>query len=162
MKLPVSESTDKGIFLVAPNQCAGRTTAIEGCAAMLEEVLSDLARAFAAGLLTGGAFVAMRGSALRAVHQYLRRPRRRDQRNSIYAERRLAAIVSVDVVGYSRLMNADEEGTHARLQSCRRTIIVRKFMNIAVASSKTPAMGLSLNSAVPSMPCVALWTCSKP
>ena len=30
-------------------------------------------------------------------------------------ERRLAAILSADVVGYSRLMGADEEGTLARL-----------------------------------------------
>ncbi len=32
-------------------------------------------------------------------------------------QRRLAAIVSADVVGYSRLMGADEAGTHARLKS---------------------------------------------
>src|SRR5215472_1579312 len=32
-------------------------------------------------------------------------------------ERRLAAIVEADVVGYSRLMRADEEGTHERLQA---------------------------------------------
>jgi adenylate cyclase len=30
--------------------------------------------------------------------------------------RRLAAILAADVVGYSRLMGADEEGTHERLQ----------------------------------------------
>jgi adenylate cyclase len=29
--------------------------------------------------------------------------------------RRLAAILAADVVGYSRLMAADEAGTHARL-----------------------------------------------
>jgi len=32
-------------------------------------------------------------------------------------QRRLAAIVSADVVGYSRLMGADEAGTHARLKA---------------------------------------------
>jgi adenylate cyclase len=32
-------------------------------------------------------------------------------------ERRLAAILAVDVAGYSRLMGADEEGTHARLKA---------------------------------------------
>jgi len=32
-------------------------------------------------------------------------------------QRRLAAIVSADVVGYSRLMGVDEAGTHARLQA---------------------------------------------
>jgi adenylate cyclase len=31
------------------------------------------------------------------------------------ANRRLAAILAADVVGYSRLMGADEEGTHERL-----------------------------------------------
>jgi len=33
------------------------------------------------------------------------------------AERRLAAILAVDVAGYSRLMGADEEGTHERLKA---------------------------------------------
>ena len=31
------------------------------------------------------------------------------------ATRRLAAILAADVVGYSRLMGADEEGIHERL-----------------------------------------------
>ena len=30
--------------------------------------------------------------------------------------RRLAAILAADVAGYSRLMGADEEGTHERLK----------------------------------------------
>jgi adenylate cyclase len=33
------------------------------------------------------------------------------------ATRRLTAIVAADVVGYSRLMGADEEGTHERLKA---------------------------------------------
>lgn len=37
-------------------------------------------------------------------------------------ERRLAAIVSADVVGYSRLMGTDEEGTLAALKAHRRAI----------------------------------------
>ena len=37
--------------------------------------------------------------------------------------RHLAAILAVDMVGYSRLMGADEEGTLARLQALRREII---------------------------------------
>jgi adenylate cyclase len=37
-------------------------------------------------------------------------------------ERRLAAVLAADVVGYSRLMAADEEGTLARLNSCRREL----------------------------------------
>ena len=32
------------------------------------------------------------------------------------ATRRLVAILAADVAGYSRLMGADEEGTHERLQ----------------------------------------------
>ncbi len=34
-------------------------------------------------------------------------------------ERRLAAILSVDVVGFSKLMEADEAGTLARLKALR-------------------------------------------
>jgi adenylate cyclase len=41
-------------------------------------------------------------------------------------ERRLAAILAADVVGYSRLMSADEEGTHLRLLACRREVIAPK------------------------------------
>ena len=37
-------------------------------------------------------------------------------------ERRLAAVLAADVVGYSQLMAADEEGTLARLNSCRREL----------------------------------------
>jgi formylglycine-generating enzyme required for sulfatase activity/class 3 adenylate cyclase len=37
--------------------------------------------------------------------------------------RRLAAIMSADIAGFSRLMEHDEEGTHARLKRCRRDII---------------------------------------
>ena len=38
-------------------------------------------------------------------------------------QRRLAAIVSADVVGYSRLMQADEAGTHARLKARYQEIV---------------------------------------
>jgi adenylate cyclase len=37
--------------------------------------------------------------------------------------RRLAAILAADVVGYSRLMGADEEGTLARLTEIRQSVI---------------------------------------
>ena len=33
------------------------------------------------------------------------------------ATRRLTAILAADVAGYSRLMGADEEGTHERLKA---------------------------------------------
>jgi adenylate cyclase len=38
-------------------------------------------------------------------------------------ERRLAAILAADVAGYSRLMGADEEGTHERLKAHFRQLI---------------------------------------
>ena len=41
--------------------------------------------------------------------------------------RRLAAILAADVVGYSRLMGADEEGTLAALKGCRRETIDPKI-----------------------------------
>jgi class 3 adenylate cyclase/TolB-like protein len=37
-------------------------------------------------------------------------------------ERKLAAILAADIVGYSRLMGADEEGTHAALKTIRREL----------------------------------------
>jgi adenylate cyclase len=42
-------------------------------------------------------------------------------------ERRLAAILAADVVGYSRLMGMDEEGTLARLKAHRRELIDPKI-----------------------------------
>ena len=39
--------------------------------------------------------------------------------NEARVERRLAAILAVDVAGYSRLMGADEEGTHAAMLAVR-------------------------------------------
>jgi adenylate cyclase len=41
--------------------------------------------------------------------------------------RRLAAILAADVAGYSRLMGADEEGTHERLQGHLREVIEPKI-----------------------------------
>jgi adenylate cyclase len=41
--------------------------------------------------------------------------------------RRLAAILAADVAGYSRLMGADEEGTHERLQAHLRELIEPKI-----------------------------------
>ena len=41
--------------------------------------------------------------------------------------RRLAAILAADVVGYSRLMAADEKGTHARLKALRQDFIEPKI-----------------------------------
>jgi adenylate cyclase len=41
--------------------------------------------------------------------------------------RRLAAIFAVDVAGYSRLMGADEEGTHERLKAHLRELVDPKI-----------------------------------
>src|ERR1700752_4253735 len=38
-------------------------------------------------------------------------------------DRRLAAVLAADVVGYSRLMGADEEGTLARLKAIRKELV---------------------------------------
>jgi hypothetical protein len=42
-------------------------------------------------------------------------------------ERRLTAILAADVAGYSRLMGADEEGTHAQLQDHLRSLVDPKI-----------------------------------
>ena len=42
-------------------------------------------------------------------------------------ERRLAAILATDVVGYARLMRADEEGTIAALKTLRADLIDPKL-----------------------------------
>jgi adenylate cyclase len=42
-------------------------------------------------------------------------------------ERRLAAILAADVAGYSRLMGADEEGTHHRLRAHLRDMVEPKI-----------------------------------
>ena len=41
----------------------------------------------------------------------------------VHIEHRLAAIFAADVVGYSRLMNADETGTFVRWQALLREVI---------------------------------------
>ena len=43
------------------------------------------------------------------------------------ATRRLTAILAADVAGYSRLMEADEEGTHERLRAHLRELIEPKI-----------------------------------
>jgi adenylate cyclase len=42
-------------------------------------------------------------------------------------DRKLAAILAADVVGYSRLMGEDEAGTHARLKALRKDLIEPKI-----------------------------------
>ena len=47
--------------------------------------------------------------------------------SELRVERRLAAILAVDVAGYSRLMGEDEEGTHARLKAHLRELVDPKI-----------------------------------
>jgi adenylate cyclase len=46
--------------------------------------------------------------------------------------RRLAAIVSADVAGYSRLMGADDSGTLAALKTHRRELMDPKIAEYAI------------------------------
>ena len=95
---------------------------------MLENVGPDLAKALATGLLAGGASVAVQllSPGMAKVVKRLRSDRAGKAANRQRVERRLAAILAADVAGYSRLMTADEEGTHFRLLNHRREIIEPK------------------------------------
>jgi adenylate cyclase len=57
-------------------------------------------------------------------------------------ERRLAAIMAVDVAGYSRLMGADEEGTLRQLQAIRRDLTDPKIVEHRGRIVKTTGDGL--------------------
>ena len=50
-----------------------------------------------------------------------------DRREKMPSVRRLTAILAADVAGYSRLMGADEEGTHERLKALRRELVDPKI-----------------------------------
>jgi adenylate cyclase len=95
---------------------------------MLEDVGPDLAKALVTGLLAGGASVAVQLVSPRVarVLRRLRLNRAGEAANQQRVERRLAAILAADVAGYSRLMTADEEGTHFRLLTHRREVIEPK------------------------------------
>src|SRR5215469_7276830 len=62
-------------------------------------------------------------------------------------ERRLAAILTADVAGYSRLMGADEEGTLAALKACRRELIDPKIAEHRGRMVKTTGDGALLEFA---------------
>src|SRR5439155_12831642 len=50
-----------------------------------------------------------------------------DRRREMPSVRRLTAILAADVAGYSRLMGADEESTHERLQAHLRELVNPKI-----------------------------------
>ena len=56
------------------------------------------------------------------------------------ATRRLAAILAADAVGYSRLMGADEEGTHERFKAHLVELIDPRSASTTAASSRPPVM----------------------
>jgi adenylate cyclase len=84
------------------------------------------------GLLAGGMSVALQWVAPRTLRILRRLRARRPARGTgkddetlirQRVERRLSAILVADVVGYSHLMELDEEGTHDRLTTLRRQVI---------------------------------------
>jgi adenylate cyclase len=72
-------------------------------------------------------------------------------------ERRLAAILAADVAGYSRLMSADEEGTHARLRAHLRQLIDPRIQEHRGRIVKNTGDGLlaEFSSAVNAVRCAA-------
>jgi adenylate cyclase len=90
---------------------------------MLEDLLPEVGRAWVSGALAGVGSILVQLLAPRAA-RLLRRLRAAEQP---HLERRLAAILVADVVGYARLTSADEEGTHLRLFAWRREVIEPKM-----------------------------------
>src|SRR5467141_1268637 len=72
-------------------------------------------------------------------------------------ERRLAAILAADVVGYSRLIEGDEEGTLRRLKSLRGEVIDAKIAEHRGRIVKTTGDGLLVEfaSVVDALRCAA-------
>jgi adenylate cyclase len=62
-------------------------------------------------------------------------------------QRRLAAVMAADVVGYSRLMGQDEAGTLAALKARRKDVLEPVVALIAAAFSRLWVMACSLSSA---------------
>jgi adenylate cyclase len=95
---------------------------------MFEEFWPDLGKVLSAGLLAGSASLAVQWAAHKLARglTQLRALPIAELRSPACVERRLAAILLADVVGYSKLMNADEEGTHMGFLTCRRDVIEPK------------------------------------
>ncbi len=72
-------------------------------------------------------------------------------------ERRLAAILAADVAGYSRLIEADEEGTLGRLKALRAELIDPKIAHHHGRIVKTTGDGLLVEfaSVVDALRCAA-------
>ena len=63
------------------------------------------------------------GFTRRAAHSFQKGVRCGREDIGASMERRLSAILSADVFGYSRLMGEEEVGTLARLKACRRELV---------------------------------------
>ena len=74
-------------------------------------------------------------------------------------ERRLAAILAADVVGFTRLMGADEAGTHRRLTTLRETVLEPLVSEHHGRIVKLMGDGLLVEfaSAVDSVACAVAW-----
>src|SRR6187397_176354 len=72
-------------------------------------------------------------------------------------QRRLAAILAADVVGFSRLMGHDEEGTHARLKDLRAELFDPAIAECGGRIFKTTGDGLlaEFPSVVDAVKCAA-------
>ena len=73
--------------------------------------------------------------------------------------RRLAAILAADVVGYSRLMGADEEGTLNRLRAIRAEVVDPKITEHRGRIVKTTGDGflVEFSSVVDALRCATEW-----
>ncbi len=60
-------------------------------------------------------------------------------------QRRLAAILAADVVGYSRLMRADEAGTLAQLKTLRKELLDPKITEYGGRVVKTTGDGILID-----------------
>src|SRR5260370_1564114 len=71
--------------------------------------------------------------------------------------RRLTAILAADVAGYSRLMSADEEGTHERLKAHRQQLVDPKIKEHQGRIVKTTGDGMLVEfpSVVDAVRCAA-------
>ena len=106
---------------------------------MLEELWPEIGKAWVTGVLAGGGSILVQWLAPKAARLLRRLRATRHPR----LERRLAAILAADVVGYARLMSADEEGTHRRLVTYRREIIdpqVRQYRGRIVKNTGDGAL----------------------
>ena len=63
--------------------------------------------------------------------------------------RRLAAIVSADVAGYSRLMGRDESDMLAALTGLRHEVVIRRLLSTAAAPTALAAMSWRSIGALP-------------